>query len=143
MSDNPFAGYNVEVPKKYAEQVKSYCKTGGGGVTYEFAPFDRQVDFWYFSLIYAVNKGLDPEKEAETSNITHGAIFSEDPYRIPHILLMFLGRFGKIEDLANYRKVFNYANSMAHAGIPYVLQILGDEDDRPLWALLEEIERAG
>ena len=140
MSDNPFASYQIEVPRKYGDQIKSYCKTGGSGVTYEFAPFDRQVDFWYFSLLYAVKNGLSPEKETDTSNITYGTILADDSYRIPHILLMFLGNFGSIQELSNYRKVFNYANSMAHAGIPYVLQILSDEDDRPLWGLLEEIE---
>lgn len=139
MSDNPFASYQVEVPKKYSDQIKSYCKTGGGKVSYEFAPFERQVDFWYFAFLYAVNKQLNPDETGERSNITPASIFTSDPYRISHIQLAYLAEFENIELLSNYKKVMGYANNMACAGTPYLLQLLGDEDDRPLWALLDEI----
>lgn len=142
MSENPFATYNIEVPKKYSEEIKKFCKTAGGKVTYEFAPFDRQVDFWYFAFIYAIRKSLDPVVEKNTSNITPASIFASDPYRITHIQMAFLGKMGDLEQLANHRKVFDFATQMANAGIPYVLQILNDpdDDDRPLWRLFDEIE---
>ena len=142
MSDNPFAAYNIEIPKKYAEDIKKYCKTGGGRVTYEFAPFNRQVDLWYFAFIYAVKKGLNPVIEKETSNITPAIILSGDPHRIDHIQLTYLAITNSIKELANHRKVFDYALSMANAGFPYVLQLLNNPDDRPLWAILDEIEMA-
>jgi hypothetical protein len=142
MSDNPFASYNIEVPKKYAEDIKKFCQTAGGKETYEFTPFNRQVDFWYFALIYAVKKELDPVIEKETSNITPATILSTNIYRISHIQLAFLGATGSIEELAHHRKVFDYALSMANAGFPRVLQILRDPDERPLWQILDEIEGA-
>lgn len=141
MSENPFASYNVEVPKKYAEEIKKYCKTAGGQVTFEFAPFSRQVDFWYFAFIYSVKKDLEPVIEKETSNITPASILSGDSYRIAHIQLAFLAKAESIELLAKHREVFDYAISMANAGFPHVLQILSDKDDRPLWSILDEIER--
>lgn len=140
MSDNPFATYNIEIPKKYAEEIKKFCKTGGGKVTYEFAPFNRQVDLWYFAFLYAVRKGLEPVSEKDTSNITPASILSGDSYRIDHIQLAFLGTTNSIELLANHRKVLDYALSMANAGFPHILQLLKDPDDRPLWTILDEIE---
>lgn len=142
MSDNPFAAYNIEVPKKYSEDIKKYCKTGGAQVTYEFAPFNRQVDLWYFSFIYAVKKGLEPAIEKDASNITPASILSGDPYRITHIQLAYLAITNSIEELANHRKNFDYALSMANAGFPNVIQMLKDPDDRPLWTVLDEIEGA-
>ncbi len=141
MSDNPFAAYNIEIPKKYAEDIKKHCQTGGGRVTYEFAPFNRQVDLWYFAFIYAIKNGLEPVIEKDTSNITPAIILSGDSYRIDHIQLAYLA-ITSIKELANHRKVFDYALSMANAGFPYVLQLLKDPDDKPLWTILDEIEKA-
>jgi len=141
MADNPFASYNVEIPKKYAEDVKKYCQSAGGRVTLEFAPFKRQVDFWYYCFFVAVNRDLEPVSESDTSNITPASILSSDPYRISHIQLAFLGCGKDLDDLANHRGVFDYALAMANAGIPYVLQLLKDPDDKPLWSLLDDTER--
>ncbi len=140
MAENPFASYNVEIPKKYAEELKKYCQTAGGKITYEFAPFKRQVDFWYYSFLVAVQKGLEPVSESETSNITPASILSSDAYRISHIQLAFLGHAESLAALADHRGVFDYALGMANAGIPYVLQLLKDPDDKPLWSLLDDTE---
>ena len=140
MSENPFAGYNVEIPKKYTDEIKKYCQTAGGKVTFEFAPFNRQIDFWYFAFLYSVKKGLEPVTEPDTSNITPASILSSNQYRITHIQLVFLGSTQDIELLANHRKVFDFALHMANAGIPYVLQLLNDQEDRPLWSLLDSVE---
>lgn len=140
MAENPFASYNVEIPKKYADDVKTFCQSAGAKVTLEYAPFRRQVDFWYYSFIIAVKKGLEPVEESDTSNITPASILSNDPHRITHIQLAFLGRGNSLADLANHRGVFDYALAMANAGIPYVLQLLKDLDDKPLWSLLDDTE---
>lgn len=140
MADNPFAGYTVEIPKKYADEVKKFCRTAGAKVTYEFAPFPRQVDFWYFSFLFAIGKNLDIAPEKDTSNITPASILSNNPYRITHIQLSYLAHTRDFEKLANHRGVFDYALNMANAGIPYVLQLLNDPDDKPLWSLLDDIE---
>lgn len=140
MEQNPFASFNVEIPKQYAEQVKSYCKTGSNQDSYEYAPFERQVDMWYFSFIYALKKGLAPKQESETSNITPASILSTESFRISYIQLAYLGYHNGIEDLANHRKVFNFAQEMANAGLPYVINFLKNDDQRPIWNCLDEIE---
>ncbi|WP_144079977.1 hypothetical protein [Haliea salexigens] len=140
MADNPFSSYNVEIPKKYAEDVKKFCKTAGGKATFEYAPFKRQVDFWYFCFLLAVQKELEPAPERDTSNITPASILSGDSYRITHIQLAYLGHNNDLSALADHRGVFDYALNMANAGMPYALQILNDPDDKPLWALLDDVE---
>ncbi len=141
MSDNPYASYNIEIPRNYSDEVKRFCRSGGGRDTYEFAPFERQVDLWYFSFIYAVAEGLDPIVSKDGSNITPASILSTNSYRITHIKLAYLGRYKDLQQLADHRMVFDYALGMANAGMPYVLQLLKDPDERPLWSLLDEIER--
>lgn len=140
MADNPFASYNIEVPKKYADDIKKYCQTAGGKVTYEYAPFYRQVDLWYASFLFAFKKKLTPIVERDSSNITPASILSSNAFRIAHIQLAFLSHSKSIEDLANHRRVFDYALGMANAGMPFLLQVLNDDEDKPLWGLLEYIE---
>ena len=87
MEQNPFASFNIEIPKQYAEQLKNFCKTGTNHESYEYAPFERQVDIWYFSFLFSLKKGLAPTQEKDTSNITPASILSNDSYRINHIQL--------------------------------------------------------
>lgn len=140
MHDNPFASYNVTIPRRYADDVKKFTQTSGSRVTEMFAPFKRQVDFWYLAFIYAVHKSLKPESIDDSSNITPASILSTDPYRIIHIQLAFLGEFLDIDKLSDSKKVFDYAIQMANAGIPYILQMLKDQDARPLENILDFLE---
>jgi hypothetical protein len=140
MSDNPFASYYIAVPSKYSDDIKKYCRTAGNKVTYEYSPFERQIDFWYFAFLLAVKKGLAPVAESDTTNITPASIFSGDSYRITHIQMVYLGVHQDLSELAAHKKVLDYASDLANAGIPYVLQLLNDPEDLPLWSLLEQIE---
>lgn len=140
MAENPFASYNIEVPKTYADDIKKFCQTAGGKITHEYAPFHRQVDFWYLSFLYAVANNLQPVTEKESRNITPASILSSNAFRITHIQLAFLAQSKSIEELANHRRVFDYAIGMANAGTPYLLQVLSDQNDQPLWGMLDHIE---
>lgn len=140
MSDNPFASYNITSPKKYSENLKSFCQTSGGKITEMYAPFKRQVDFWYAAFLYAVNNDLDPVVESETVNMTAASILSTDSYRVPHIQLAHFGTFEDIDALAEHKVVFDWAQQMANAGIPRLIAILQDTDDEPLMNYLEYLE---
>lgn len=142
MEQNPFASFSVEIPKQYAEQAKNLCKTGSSHESLEFTPFDRQVDFWYFCFIYSLKNGLSPKQEKDTSNITPASILSTDPYRISHIQLAYIGYHNGIEDLANHRKIFNFALEMANAAMPHVLAMFKDDEQRPIWNGFDFLEEA-
>ncbi len=139
MSDNPFAGYSITSPKQYSENLKSFCQTAGGQVNEMYAPFKRQVDFWYAAFLFAVNNELEPVVETETVNMTPGSILSTDPYRVPHIQLAHFGTFEDIDALAEHKAVFDWAQQMANAGIPGLIAVLRDLDE-PLMNYLDHLE---
>ena len=137
MSANPFASFEIRLPSKYQESVKKYCRTGNRENP-ESAPFDRQVDFWFMAFLIAVNKELEPVKEQDTYNATAAHIL--DQKRISFMQLVILGITEKFEILADHRAIFNYCSELANAGMPYLIQVLSDPDERPLWAILSEVE---
>jgi hypothetical protein len=138
MSANPYASFEIRLPTKYQESIKKYCRTGSKESP-ELAPFERQVDFWFMSLLVAVNKQLQPVKELETYNATAAHIL--EPKRVSFMQLVVLGLTEKFEILSDHRAVFNHCTELANAGMPYLIQVLSDPDDRPLWAILTEIEQ--
>lgn len=139
MSTNPFASFEIRLPSKYQESIKKYCRTGSNKESPEFAPFERQVDFWFMSFLIAVNKQLERKKEQETYNATGAHIL--DPKRISIMQIVVLGITEKFEILVDHREVFNYCSELANAGIPHLIQVLNDPEDRPLWAILGELEK--
>lgn len=140
MTNNPFSAYNIEIPNKYRESALKYCRTGGQQGTPEFAPFERQVDFWFMAFLIAVHKRLEPIKESDAYNATNAAILGTDAGRIGLMQLAVLGLTKDFDRLGEPKWVFDYCIGLANAGIPYLIQILADPDDRPLWALLTELE---
>jgi hypothetical protein len=144
MSSNPFASFSVEIPKKYQDVIKKFCKTGEGSQEKwnpEFIPFERQIDFWFMAFLIAVKKELEPEKLADTYTAVTGEILSRDPKRIAFMQLTVLGITKNFDILANDREIFNYCLGLANAGIPHLIQILDNpEEGRPLWLILEELE---
>lgn len=141
MSFNPFASYNVVMPSKYQDKIKSFCQTDrSSSGSYQMSPFKRQIDFWYCSFVLAVRKNLEPIDEKDVYNFTPASILSTDEYRITHIQAVYFAINDDLESLADHRKVFNFAIQMANAGIPYLIQILDDSDGKPLWNLLDSLE---
>lgn len=140
MNSNPFAQYNIEIPKRFQDAVKKYCKTGGQKSTPEFSPFERQIDFWFTAFLFGVNKKLDPVKETDTYNATAASILDRDPDRISFMFLSILGLTKDFDKLADHKWIFDYCLGLANAGFPYLIEILADVDDTPLWAVLEEFE---
>lgn len=140
MEANPFATFNLDIPHKYRDQVTSFSRTGGNKSTPEFAPFKRQVDFWYAAFLIGVAKNLEPERESDTYNATPGTIFSSDSFRINHMLLVYLGKTQDLEKLSDSRLAFDYCLGVANAGMPHLIQILSEEGERPIWSVLDEFE---
>ena len=137
---NIFAQYQIDIPIKYQDQIKSYVSTGGTGSSKANTPFLRQVDFWYMALVVAFNKGFEPVVEKETYNAVTAEILSRNDYRIHHMQLIALAHFQDPSVLAEPRKVLDYCLSLANAGIPYVISILQSPDNLPMWNIFDEIE---
>jgi hypothetical protein len=146
MSSNPFTAYSIDIPKKHQEAIKRFCKTGearDGKLEKwnpEFVPFERQIDFWFMAFLIAVNKNLEPIKGTDTYTPISGEILSRDLKRTDFMRLTVLGRTGDFNILADNKAIFNHCIGLANAGIPHLIQVLDDPDDRPLWAILGELE---
>ena len=140
MNLNPFATFNLDIPNKYRDQAINYSRTGGNTNTAEYAPFRRQVDFWYTAFLIGVAKNLKPEPEKDTYNATPGTIFSGDSFRTNHMLLFYLGVTQDLEKLSDTRRAFDYCLGVANAGMPYLIQILSDKEERPIWSIFDELE---
>lgn len=141
MSTNPFASYNIELPEQFGERIRSFCSTGGKSVSHEIAPFERQVDFWFFAFVLATIENLGLEKPAETYNATQAHILSSNPERITYIQAVYLAEKDKIEGLASPREVWDFASQRAHAGVPRLIQILSDTDQKPIWNMLDVVDQ--
>lgn len=141
MSDNPFSSYNVLLAKKHGDAIRAYCSQSNSRATREQAPFERQVDFWYCAFLIAIKKEYSLVDERETYNVTPASILSSDSYRITHMQAVYLSVTGDLDGLANHRKVFDFVNGYAIAGTPYLLQILDEMSQKPLWNILDEIEK--
>lgn len=140
---NPFASYQIAVPKKYSDLIKQYCKQSNSQDNMAFTPFNRQVDFWYFSFLYASKHELDLQYYAsnDLTNITAASILSN--HHIIHMQMAYLAKCSDIDDLDNSKTIFDHISQLAYAGIPHVLNILKDRDnDTPLFNILDAIEEA-
>lgn len=140
MSNNPFAQYDIEMPRSYKEKISKFCSTGSVKRSKIRAPFHRQVDFWYAGFLMAVRKGLEPVQERDTYKVTPASILSTNPWRVPHIQAAYLVLTKNVSGLSEHRKVFDFAIVMANAGIPALIQLLEADDDDPMWAFLDESE---
>jgi hypothetical protein len=140
MSNNPFAQYNIEMPKAYQDKIVSFCATGSVKRSRIRAPFYRQVDFWYAAFLIAVQRRLDPDQERDTYNVTPASILSTNPWRIPHIQASYFVLTQNLSGLAEHKEVFDFACRMANAGIPKLIQLLEEEGDDPMWSFLDEAE---
>jgi hypothetical protein len=141
---NPFQGIDINVPVEFRDSFGRYCQTGGKALINQ-SPFPRMVDLWFIAVCIAVKKGLDPVDFAkydnkETYKIIDGSIFTSDPWRIQALMLIAIGTVGKIEIVSEPRKMMTLANGLAVAGLPYVVEMLKDGDDDPIWNLSEAIE---
>ena len=52
--------HTLYLPKKHIENVQQYVHQSRSSVSYEDAPFQRQLDFWAFSFAIALARGLAP-----------------------------------------------------------------------------------
>lgn len=137
---NPFSNYQITIPKQFSDGVKDFCRQSNTKSVLDYVPFNRQVDFWYFSFLYAHKLGKDPYKypDSELTNIIQGSILSD--YHVIHMQMVYLSHSLNIESLQEPREIFRYVSELAHAGIPHVINLLKDAEDKPLFNLLGEIE---
>lgn len=139
--DNNFANYQIAIPSIYQDKIKKYCTTGSGTDTDPFnSPFKRQVDFWFVAMCIAFREGYEKAPSKDTYNATVAGILSNDPYRIHLMYLIALSDTGDESVLSDTKRVFDICCEYANAGIPYLINILDDQDQKPIWNIYDYLE---
>ena len=140
---NPFAGISVIYPTDQGEDYRRYSRSTGQQ-SIDQSPFERMIDLWFAGLSLAVHRGLSPLELSgrQTSNMTPGSIFDgADSWRIQVIQLIAVA-MEDVEVLEAPNRMMNLANGLAAAGASYIIDMLQDGDQPPVWNLTEALENA-
>ena len=139
---NPFQGIDVSVPVEFHDDLTRYSQREGRAVI-DQSPFPRMVDMWFLSVCIAARAGLDPTDigRYETKKVIEGSIFGSDPWRVHVLMLIAIAVAGKVEIVAEPRRVMAMANGLAVAGMPMLLEMLKDGRGDPIWNLSDSLER--
>ena len=139
---NPFSGITINVPKEYHGALDRYCRSGGRAII-DHSPFERMVDMWMLSACVAARLGLEEVDipQSESRKIIDGTIFGSDPWRVHILMLLAIGRSGDVGIVSEPNKMLNIANGLAGAGLPKVIEMLGNGTAEPIWNLSEEVAK--
>ena len=138
---NPFQGIDIHVPAEFHEAFTRYCQ-GSGGAVVDQSPFPRMIDLWFLSACVAARLGLKPVDvgTAKTVKIIDGSIFGRDAWRIPTLMLLGIAKTEDVNIVAERRKIIALVTGLAVAGIPRVIEMLGDGAAEPIWNLSDAID---
>ena len=138
---NPFASVELLAPIEQRDVYDRYCQTGGNTVI-DQSPFSRMVDFWFTGLAIAGKKKLLPVElsKNETFKFIDGSIFDRDSLRVQIVMLVAIAYEDNVEVVAEPRRMMAIANGLAAAGIPYVVDMLNNGDQDPIWNLSEDLD---
>ena len=138
---NPFAGVDLIAPVEHRNVYDRYCQTGGRAVI-DQSPFPRMVDFWFTGLALGARKELPPTdlSKQKTFKFMEGSIFDSDSWRVQAVMLIAIAMEDSVEIVGKPRRVMAIANGLAATGIPYVVEMLRDGDQDPIWNLSESID---
>lgn len=125
--------HKLYFPKDCRDDVHRFVgRDQKGGSSPEHAPFRRQLDFWAFSIVTAIARGLRPLDDPVAK---WGAPFTdtksvEMPSGLCELLAVvafsILG--AEHEDLDDPSMIVNIGNRLAGAGCPVVIKVLSSPD---------------
>ena len=144
---NPFVRLGLIALETQRDYYDQYCRTNIVGRTDEDidqSPFRRRVDLWFAGFSLAARKHLKPidlTKEKTYQFITGGEIFNgEDSWRIEIITLVAIAIEDSLEVLKDPRRMMNIANGLAAAGISYIIDMLNEGNQNPIWNLSDALD---
>ncbi len=141
---NPFAGIDLIAPIDQRDAYDRYCQTQtrGGTTSIDQCPFPRMVDLWFVGLSVAARKQLRPIDLArqKTFKFIEGSIFDRDSWRIQAVMLVAIAVEDNVEIVGEPRRMMTIANGLAAAGVPYIVEMLRDDDLEPIWNLSDALD---
>lgn len=138
---NPFAGIDLVAPVQQRDVYDRYSQSGGRAVI-DQSPFPRMVDLWFCGLCIAARKQVDwvDLSKQSTFKFIEGSIFDRDSWRVQAVMLIAIAVDDNVEIAAEPRRMMAVANGLAAAGVPYIVELLSDGDQDPIWNLSESLD---
>ena len=133
--DNPFVNIGLIAPKVQSDFYDQYCQTQTIGTTdIDQTPFPRKVDLWFAGLLFAARQQLKRNnlKDQKTSQFNTGVVFEQDSWRIQMLMLIAVAVKGNVDIVLDPRGMMEIANSLAAAGVPYIVKMLREGDQNPI-----------
>lgn len=122
--------YGLRLPTRYKDQVERYVAQLGRDVSPERIPFQRQVDFWAFSIVTALTRKLEPLAGAPSQWGTvflysHQGVMDNDLCSL--LAVVATAKRGiDSPDIDDPGRIIEMSNRLAGAGCPVVLQELSE-----------------
>ena len=143
--NNPFRNMTIISPITQREHYDHYCQTGQGAKA-DKTPFPRKIDLWFAGLSLAARKNLEPMvlkklKKEEKVDIISGDIFNTDGWQAQAIMLIAIAVDDDLEVVLKPSRMMEIANGLAAAGVPYIVKMLNEGSDSPIWNLSDAFEK--
>ena len=100
------------------------------------------VDLWFTGLSLAARKQLTPVdlSEQKTTKFHEGSVLDSDSWRVHTIMLVAIAIDGNVEIVGEPHRMIAFANGLAAAGVPHIIEILRDGDQDPIWNLSDSLD---
>ena len=122
--------HGLRLPKGDKDQIARYVAQTRRDVSAESVPFQRQVDFWAFSIVTALTMKLDPLADAPSKwgsvfIYSHQGVMNNDLCSL--LAVVAIDRMGiNNHDFDDPGKIIDMSNRLAGAGCPVVLRHLSE-----------------
>ena len=129
MVENRYASIDLHLISEVHSRVEALVSRSAS----DPAPFERQIDFWWFGIGLGVAQGRRTPMPSAITKFNTGVIFNTDPWRIVHLELLALAEEGQ-EALKNPNRVIRIASEYANTGTLWLSNKLVGEAE-PILAL--------
>jgi hypothetical protein len=132
----------LRVPEAYLEDVRRFSQSQSDAMeasTPDDNPFVRYVDLWFVAVCVGFRRGARTKLEKPHRFIT-GEILSRDPERIGMLELLAVAATDDPSIVGKPSEVMDIANEFAATGLPALLEMLSDGNDKPIWNLTDRLD---
>ncbi len=139
--------HGLRLPTEIREDVDRYVQSQRAGADPEHTPFPRRLDLWAYSAFAALALGLEPVDEARVARTCYRfkdtRTVNMSPELCELLAIVSAAGLGPEDDrLTQPAEIIKYANRLAAAGAPVVIDKLKDVDLRltPLEKMVRHAE---
>ncbi len=140
---NPFTETTLSYPIEQRNFYRQYCRPSSTSRV-DDSPFPRMVDLWFAGLSIAARKRLEPIglTGQRWSGLEKGYNFDrEDNWCVQIVMLVAIAVEGDVEVVSDPNRMMAIANRLAAAGVPYIVQMLEEGGEAPIWNLSDALEQ--